>query len=311
MSLSRSRLAPSPTGALHLGNASTFIVNQLIARHLDWELVFRMEDLCGPRKKPNVIKETVEVMQWLGLEWNGSVKIQSESMLTIKSYFKKLVQQHAVYHCDLSRKEIQTSLTAPDSGEHPSDNIRPTDVSEHNSGVVIPEHNWRFITKSKQVNFHDEIHGECVCDPTPDFAIWTIQDAPSYQIAVIIDDYVDGVTDVVRGSDLINSTSWQIQILEALNLPIPRWWHLPLVCGSDGRKLGKRHGDTTIAYFNNKGVPVEAIYGLIGYWYGFVSERTSLSMNELQFSFNFDSIPRDEIVCTKEDITWLHDCSQY
>ena len=83
------------------------------------------------------------------------------------------------------------------------------------------------------------------------------------------------------------------------------------MCGSDGRKLGKRHGDTTIAYFNNQGVPVEAVYGLIGYWYGFVSKRTLLSMNELQFSFNFDSIPRDEIVCTKEDITWLHDCSQY
>ena len=85
MSQSISRFAPSPTGALHLGNASTFIVNQLIARHLNWDLIFRMEDLCGPRKKPGVIKDTIDVMRWLGLEWSGDVNIQSESPVKIKT----------------------------------------------------------------------------------------------------------------------------------------------------------------------------------------------------------------------------------
>ena len=310
MSLARSRFAPSPTGALHLGNASTFIVNQLIARHLNWDLVFRMEDLCGPRKKTNVINDTIDVMRWLGLEWSGEVKIQSKATATIKSYFERLLQQHMVYHCDLSRKEIDASQTAPDSGEHPSEAIRPVDISLHNKGVLISEHNWRFVTTSKPLIFRDEIVRECVCNPTPDFAVWTVQDVPSYQIAVVIDDYVDGVTDVVRASDLINSTSWQIQILQALDLPIPRWWHLPLVCGPDGRKLGKRHGDTTISFFNQKGIPVEAIYGLVAFWYGFVSERTPLSMIELQSVFDIELIPRQEIVCTEEDILWLYDCSQ-
>ena len=311
MSISRSRFAPSPTGSLHLGNASTFIANQLLARHFNWDLVFRMEDLCGPRKKSGVINDTISVMRWLGLEWSGNIKIQSESTEVIKTYFEKLVQQNAVYHCNLTRKEIDQSLTAPDSGEHPSENIRPVNVMAHNEGVSIPDHNWRFLTTQDKLSFNDEIFGKCTCKPTPDFAIWTIEDAPSYQIAVVIDDYVDGITDVVRGSDLISSTAWQIQILKELELPLPQWWHLPLVCGPDGRKLGKRHGDTTIEYFKNKGVTIEAIYGLVGFWYGFVTERTRLTMDDLQSTFDTDSIPRKEIVCTEEDIAWLHDCSQH
>jgi len=311
MTILKSRLAPSPTGALHLGNASTFIVTQLIAHQLNWDLVFRMEDLCGPRKKVSSINDTIDVMQWLGLEWNGNVKIQSESIEKIKFFFEKLLQKDMVYHCDLTRKEINESLTAPDSGEHPSENIRPLKIAAHNYGVSIQEHNWRFITSQKQVTFYDQVYGNCIFEPTSDFAIWTADDLPSYQIAVVIDDYIDGVTDVVRASDLLSSTSWQIQILRSLELPVPKWWHLPLVCGHDGRKLGKRHGDTTIEFFKNNGTTIEAIYGLVGYWYGLIAERTPLTMNDLQSAFSIDSIPKNEIVCTEEDIKWLNDYSQY
>ncbi len=277
---------------------------------MNWEMVFRLEDICGPRKKPEVTIETIELMKWLGLSWSGEVKVQSECLKRHLAYFEQLVDLDAAYHCDLSRKEIIEAQSAPAIGEHPSANIRPSDVKKHNAGATISAHNWRFVTINEPVTFHDEIRGQCTCEETPDFAIWTNDNTPSYQIAVVIDDVLDGVTDVVRGSDLIPSTAWQIQILQQLQLPLPRWWHLPLICGPDGRKLGKRHGDTTVRSYKELGVPVQAIYGLVAYWYDFVSERTLLTLDELQSVFNVETIPHGEIMCSSDDLTWLNDCSQ-
>jgi len=304
----RSRLAPSPTGSLHLGNACSFLINWAMARKNNWELILRMEDLVGPRIDLSSIKSTHAILTWLGIEWDGEPLLQSEDLAVYKKTLVRLIELSKVYHCKLTRKEIEQASSAPHAGDpYGKKEIRPSDVKLHNTKWDTEPTNWRFIVRDCTQDLHDELLGNTHFQHLNDFVVWTKNDMPAYQLAVVVDDARQGITDVVRGHDLIESAAWQSQIYTSLDLEEPNWWHLPLVIGEDGLRLAKRHGDTRLLTYYNNGMRPERIVGLIAKWCKMTTKREPLSATEFCQNFDIHSLATEDIIFTKEDKQWLLD----
>ena len=306
MILRRSRLAPSPTGALHLGNACSFMINWALARKNNWGLILRMEDLVGPRIDIKSIENTILTLTWLGLDWDGEMKLQSNDLMPYNDGLYALIAKNCVYHCNLTRKEIEQAARAPHLDDpFGKKQIRPEDIRSHNKNWDRSSTNWRFIVQDNSCKIRDELYGEITYEELNDFVIWTKNDMPAYQLAVVIDDARQGVTDVVRGHDLLESAAWQAQIYAALGLEEPRWWHLPLVVGEDGRRLAKRHGDTRLQTYHQSGMRAEKVIGLLGKWCEVTSSLIELTTREFLDGFDICNVSTEDIVYTKEDERWL------
>ncbi len=306
MSVRRSRLAPSPTGALHLGNACSFLINWALARKNNWELILRMEDLVGPKIDLSSIKDTQSILTWLGVDWDGEILRQSLDLIPYKDGLNTLIALSKIYHCNLSRKEIEQAASAPHVDDPLGKKaIRPLDISSHNTSWDRQSTNWRFIVHDEPQVVCDELLGETRFNLLNDFVVWTKNDLPAYQLAVVIDDARQGVTDVVRGHDLLESAAWQSQIYVALGLEEPQWWHLPLVVGEDGLRLAKRHGDTRLLTYFESDMQPEKIIGLIAKWCKITKIHETLSSSEFLQGFDIRKVNTANIVFTKEDEKWL------
>jgi glutamyl-tRNA synthetase len=304
-----SRLAPSPTGALHLGNARTFLINWAIARTRGWRLLMRIEDLDGPRVKPETIQQTLDILAWLGIDWDGEVILQSDDLDPYRGAMRTLAANGVVYACSLTRKEIEQAASAPHAGEHElrfPPELRP---AAHITRRFDAEHtNYRLVVEPGSMAIDDALLGlqrSTPHDEVGDFVVWTKRGAPSYQLAVVVDDARAGVTDVVRGDDLLPSAARQELLYRHLNLDPPRWWHLPLVLGPDGRRLAKRHGDTRISTYRDDGVPPERIVGLLAWWSGVTPRREPLSIADFRERLDLATLPLTSITFTEDDDAWL------
>lgn len=309
MSSRITRLAPSPTGALHLGNLRTFLINWALARCDGWRIEMRIEDLDGPRIRPGAAQGVLDTLHWVGIDWDGPVRIQSADLDPYVAAMRDLAQMQLVYPCELSRSEIEAAASAPHGSEGevcfpPS--LRPKDRPERFDDVQT---NWRFAVDGRTIVFDDGFAGRverCPAEQCGDFVVWTRRGQPAYQLAVVVDDARQGVTDVVRGDDLLDSAARQIMLLEALNLrPRPRYTHLPLVVGPDGRRLAKRHGDTRIEYYRSRGATPERLIGLMAFWSGVQPRREPMSLNEFRDGFGLSTLPRGKMTFTQEDDQWL------
>lgn len=306
------RLAPSPTGALHLGNARTFLVNWAIARQLGWKVVLRIEDLDGPRVKPGVIEQTIDTLAWLGLDWHDGPAVQSGDIEPYAEAMRTLAAKGLVYPCDLSRKQIADAANAPQEGASESRfpaSLRPAEVP---GSFDEPERSWRLMVEPGAVGFDDVVMGPQSLDPSEtvgDFVVWTNRGQPSYQLAVVVDDHRQRVTEVVRGNDLLDSTARQLRLIRSLGIaPEPRYTHLPLVRGADGRRLAKRHGDTRLTHYRECGVPAERVIGLIAAWSGVRTadgDREPISAAVFGERFRLDTMAREDTIFTAEDDRWL------
>jgi glutamyl-tRNA synthetase len=169
--------------------------------------------------------------------------------------------------------------------------------------------NWRFLTPSGAIDFADGFAGRQSLDPSRtvgDFVLWTKRGQPSYQLAVVVDDHRQGVTQIIRGDDLLDSAARQLLLWRALGLsPEPAFTHLPLVLGPDGRRLAKRHGDTRIDHYRAQGVPAEAMIGLVAFWCGTLPRRACMSAREFRDALSLGTIPHAPITFTPEDDRWL------
>ncbi len=303
------RLAPSPTGALHLGNARTFLVNWAIARRQGWRIVLRIEDLDGPRVKPGAIQQTIDLLRWLGIDWDVGPIIQSEDLEPYKAAMRRLASAARVYPFELSRGVVESAASAPQEGAHEvvfpvtlRPPLAPRDFDQ-------PAMTWRFAVGPGDVEYVDAFAGPQRYTPQQtigDFIVWTRREQPAYQLAVVVDDHRHGVTQVVRGNDLLESAARQLLLYEALGLrPRPRYTHLPLVRGADGKRLAKRHGDTRLDTYRAAGVPPERVIALIARWCGM--QGVPASMDALEFSRTLDvsRIPPTDVVFTAEDDRWL------
>ena len=307
------RLAPSPTGALHLGNARTFLVNWAMARAAGWRVLFRIEDLDGPRVKPHAADDLLRTLEWLGLDWDGPVHVQSDDLGPCREAVAVLAERALAYPCDLTRREIEEAASAPHEGapsERPGSfypvSLRPTLEPRR---FDDPDTNWRLVVPDREVVFDDAFAGRRsfnVHEETGDFVIWTKRADPAYQLAVVVDDHRFGVTQVVRGDDLLPSTARQVLLHEALGLrPLPRYTHLPLILGEDGRRLAKRHGDTRLTTYRERGVRAERVVGLLARWSGVTSAREAMDATEFAERFRLDTMPSAAQVFGPEDDAWL------
>ncbi len=318
----RTRLAPSPTGGLHLGNARTFLLTWALARNLGWEILLRMEDLDGERVKPGAIDETRAALEWLGLDHDGVEHVQSEHRERFAHAMRKLGAAGRIFRCERSRKDVRTAASAPhrEDGETrfpPS--LRPgPDAFRFDDEMV----NHRLLVEPGPEHVVDELHGTLTFDPgseVGDFLVWMKLGVPSYQLAVVTDDMHQGITDVVRGDDLLASAARQQLLYRALGHAPPRWWHLPLVYAADGRRLAKRHDDTSLASLRAAGVRRERVLGLLATWCGFLSEPHECSLDDFRVRVTPDTLralvarERDSAertrpthcVVTEESIRWL------
>ena len=266
------RLAPSPTGALHLGNARTFLINWLLARQNGWRIILRIEDLDGPRNKRGAAELAIQDLQWLGIDWDEGPIRQSSRLDNYRAAVEKLLRSGAAYPCVCTRKEVDAAASAPHADDgasvYPGTCRGKFKSLEEARASRAREAAVRFNTQNATVDFADIFCGPRHFDvehQLGDFVIAKGDATPAYQLAVVVDDADMNVTDVVRGDDLIDSTPRQILLYRALGLVnrIPSYTHLPLVVGADGRRLAKRHGDTRVSTYRQAGVPAGKFLALL------------------------------------------------
>jgi glutamyl-tRNA synthetase len=304
-----SRLAPSPTGALHLGNARTFLVNWALARQSGWRLLMRIEDLDGPRIKPEAEKGALEDLAWLGLDHDGPVLRQSDNLEPYRHAMRLLAEHGRAYACSLTRKQIEQAASAPHADEHElrfPPHLRPAEGEGRR--FDREDTNYRFLLADEAVPIDDAFRGPSIHRPfqeVGDFVVWTRRGVPAYQLAVVVDDARQGVSEVVRGDDLLPSAARQTLLYRALDLAPPRFWHLPLVLGPDGRRLAKRHGDTRLVTYRRAGVRPERIIGLLAAWSGLIDGPREMTAADFRDRFILDRLPRAPITFTTDDHEWL------
>ena len=305
------RLAPSPTGALHLGNARTFLVNWALARQRDWRVVLRIDDLDSPRVKPGADVQAVEMLRWLGLEWDGPIVYETRNLEHYAVALEKLAGGGWIYPCRCTRSQIAAAaMSAPHVDEHElryPGTCRPAQQAPCQFQTNLPGAAWRLRVPERDFDFIDGILGRQtwnVQQLVGDFLVTNKQGAAAYQLAVVIDDALQGVTDVVRGADLLGSTPRQIWLHERLGLKPPSYWHVPLLVGPDGQRLAKRHGGFRLEEYRSLGVPVERVIGLIAWWSG-GGELRPQSLAEFVEGFRLEQLPREPIVFRSRDHEWL------
>lgn len=302
------RLAPSPTGHLHLGHARSFLVAWWHARARGGRIVLRIEDLDVERVKPGMIDATIEDLTWLGLDWDGAPIVQSEGRAHIDAAADALLARGLAYPCTCTRKEVQAAASAPHAGDattrYPGTcrgRWRTLAEAERATGRSAC---LRFVVREGPVAIEDGIHGPRTYDVAHDVGDFPIQrraGSPAYQLAVVVDDARQGVTEIVRGDDLLESSARQALLQEALGLPRPRWWHLPLVVDEAGRRYAKRSDDIALAHLRAIGTRPERVVGWVARRSGVASEP-EVKASEVLSRFAMERVPREPVRVERADL---------
>ncbi len=308
----RARLAPSPTGALHLGNARSFLLAWLSARQQGGEIYLRIEDIDSPRVKPESVHQTIEDLSWLGLDWDQSDLqtdeepiLQSGRMPRFLEVLEELIQAERLYVCKCSRKDVAEAASAPHDTALPAlegDVYPGTCRDACLKPELLDKFAWRWKFADAKMQWTDRLRGLQQANPARqlgDYVIAKLQNGvlvPAYQLAVVVDDYDQGITEVVRGDDLIFSTYRQLTILRHLNWAPPDYIHVPLVIGPDSRRLAKRHGDTRLAFFREAGIRAESIVGYLAHSIGLIDQRADVTAQELVGELDWEKISTEPTV---------------
>ena len=305
------RLAPSPTGALHLGNVRTFMVAWLRARQAGGKLILRTEDLDHPKHKAGAAAQAIEDLSWLGFDWDEE-HVQSSRTELYAAAIRKLCDKGLAYPCVCSRRDVEAAQSAPHDGDqlHYPGTCRDRFAAWKDAFAYLnPELQggglqrlpcWRFrVPEGSVVSFEDIFAGRYSMDVGArlgDFPLARDENGAGYALAVVVDDADMGVTEVVRGDDLLPATPQQILLYRALGLQHPDFFHVPLVVGADGRRLAKRHGDTRIAAFRESGMSAEEIVGYLAWTLGIIPDPKPASLGSLVSDFNPQRIPHEPLV---------------
>jgi glutamyl-queuosine tRNA(Asp) synthetase len=270
------RLAPSPTGLLHLGHAATFWVAYQRAQSAHATLLLRIEDLDPHRSKSHFTEAILEDLTWLGISWHPPVLYQSQRLQLYRETLDQLLITGQIYPCHCSRKDLAAMMHAPheDTDDEPvyPGICRPALNQQQREKPFQPNTSYRFrVPDGAVIRFEDKNLGPQSFTAGPalghshenafgDFLVWRKDGLPSYQLSCVVDDADTNITEVVRGRDLLKSTARQILLQRALNLPTPAYFHTQLLTDAQGSRLAKRHDALAIRTLRQQGLtPAEVL----------------------------------------------------
>ncbi len=292
------RLAPSPTGRLHLGHARSFLLAWCSARARGGRVVLRVDDLDGPRCREEFVAGLLEDLDWLGLDWDGPPARQSEHGAAYAAALERLEARGALYACVCTRAEIRSARSAPQAGageaRYPGtcrDRHADAAAAEAATGRTA---GLRLRVPAGPVVVRDALAGESAHDVAAevgDFLVARRDGAVAYQLAVVVDDDLQGVDEVIRGDDLLPSAARQALLMDLLDVPRPRWAHVPLLTDAAGTRLAKRTDALALASLRAAGVDPRAVVG----WLAEVSGQPAsprATPAELLASFDLQRLPR-------------------
>ena len=289
------RFAPSPTGQLHLGNLRTALVAWLSARAAAGRFVVRMEDLDRVTSRRELELVQLDELAAIGLDWDGEVVRQSERFDRYEAAIEVLVAAGRTYECFCTRREIREAVSAPHSptadGRYPGTCRRLSAAARAAKRADGRHPALRLLADGHQVAFEDAVAGPSSA-AVDDIVLRRNDGVPAYNLAVVVDDAAQGITEVVRGDDLLSSTPSQIHLGELLGLPRPRYAHVPLVVGPDGARLAKRHGAVTLEQLAERGCDPGAVLGWLAASLGLASGGERVTAVELIDRFDIAQIPR-------------------
>lgn len=293
------RFAPSPSGRMHLGNVFTALLAWLSVRAQGGRLLLRIEDLDPARSRPEYADALRRDLEWLGLFWDDEMPLQSTRDAVYEIYFSRL----DTYPCFCSRNELHAA-----SAPHASDG---TLLYPGTCRTLTPEQRlrkgrmpcWRVRVPDREIVFRDGVFGQqrqALARDCGDFIVRRSDGVFAYQLAVVCDDALGGVTEVVRGSDLLSSTPRQLWLYETLGFSAPQFYHVPLLCAPDGKRLSKREKSLDLEHLRAESTP-EAIIGRLAFAAGLIPRAQKMRPEELIPLFDWQRICSEAIVVNPEE----------
>jgi len=317
----KGRFAPTPSGLMHIGNMCAALLSWLDIRSSGGVFVLRMEDIDLPRCKPEYARQILNDLRWLGIDWDEGPDVggpytpyvQSERLAQYEEALQQLEQAGRVYPCYCSRAMLQSIASAPhglgSEGPVYPGTCRHLSDEEHERRARLKPPAIRFILSGSPHTYIDGVLGQqhFPSGYGGDFVIKRADGMYAYQLAVVVDDAAMGITHVMRGADLLDSTARQIELYEALQLPAPRFSHLPLL-HMDGEKMSKRHarGLTSIPEMRRAGVRAETLIGWIAYLYGLIAEPEPVKASELIAEYSIGKLPSQPITVPADMLQRLY-----
>jgi glutamyl-tRNA synthetase len=312
--LPRGRYAPSPTGLIHVGNARTALAAWLSVRSRSGSFVWRLEDLDPPRVVPGMAEAAMEDLAWLGLDWDEGPDVggshapyvQSERSTVYEEALARLAASGRLFPCRRSRKDLQAISSAPHGLEGTSPYpaaFRPQRLDPDWYRSEQADAALRFRVDDRAVEWLDRVYGpqtEQVDRTVGDFVLKRRDGLYAYQLAVVVDDLLMGIDEVVRGSDLLESTARQIRLVEALGGKPPVYAHVPLVVNAQGEKLSKRDSGLTLKSLRQAGVRAEQLVGYFGWSLGLQDQPKPLAAKELLEHFTWDKVGHETWVLPQD-----------
>lgn len=294
--MTRGRFAPSPTGRMHLGNVYSALLSWLSARSKDGEWVLRIEDIDPQRSRAEYAELIMDDLRWLGLDWD-ELYVQSERSDIYEEHLHRLTEMGITYPCYCSRADIMATQ-AP----HESDGrVVYKGTCRPGNGIVIPsgrKPSTRIMVPDEDITFCDAHYGEHTVNLARhcgDFILHRADGAWAYQLAVVVDDALMGITEVVRGCDLLLSAPQQIFMHRTLGYEPPTFCHLPLLCNEAGQRLSKRDKSLDMEELR-KSYSAQQLIGIIAHMAGILPEPTPITARNLIPLFSWDKVPVDNIL---------------
>ncbi len=297
------RFAPSPSGRLHLGNVLCALLAWLSARSRNGNILLRVEDIdtarCASRER---IEQMLDDLRWLGLTWDGGENpndYQSARTDIYAAYFEKLKAQGLLYPCYCTRAELHAA-----SAPHASDRIGVYDgrcrrfMEGGSPPPVGRTPAWRLTVPKETVSVMDGVQGlytENLAADCGDFLLRRSDGVFAYQLAVVVDDALSGVTEVVRGKDLLSSTPRQIYLYRLLGFTPPQFYHIPLLTRADGTRLSKRDAALDMGVLRETYASPEPLIGMLAHAVGLVPQPTPLTVEQLISLFAWEKIPKEDV----------------
>src|SRR5918992_756153 len=292
----RVRFPPSPTGALHIGNARTALYNWLLARGQGGSLVLRVEDTDRERSTPENVQMIFDALEWLGIDWDEGPTYQTANAERHAEVVQRLVDGGHAYRSTAGPDEVKAYKE-----EHGNRGFRGEDEGTGATRLRVPDEGVTVV--------QDVIRGETEFENAllDDLVIARADGTPVYHLAVVVDDADAGITHVVRGADHYSNTPKHMLIQEALGVPTPVYAHVPLLHGTDGKKLSKRHGAASVQELRDRGYLPEAVrnyLALLGW--GFDEETTFFTTEELKERFSLERVSRSPAVFDEQKLRWMN-----